>query len=166
MSGSRSVFAELDTVVQGTVHFGDDSVAEIEGRETVEFLCKDGEHRVFAGVYYTPRPMVNIVSLGQLDELDYDIHIGGGKLEICEPGGRLLARVERRSNRLYMLDVNVARREVCLSAHEEAVAKRWHARLGHVNMPVLRSMANQEGELCEVCMAGTQKRSHFPDRAA
>jgi hypothetical protein len=52
-----------------------------------------------------------------------------------------------------------------------------HARLGHVNMPVLRRMANQEvvrglpligavGELCEACMARKQKRSHFPDRAA
>jgi hypothetical protein len=57
------------------------------------------------------------------------------------------------------------------------VAKRWHTRLGHVNMQVLRRMANQEvvrglpligavGELCEACMAGKQKRSHFPDRAA
>jgi hypothetical protein len=163
--------------VQGTVRFGDDSVAEIEGRGTVEFLCKDGEHRVFVGVYYIPRLMANIISLGQLDELDYDIHIGGAKLEIREPGGRLLARVEQRPNRLYVLDVNVARREVCLSAREEAVAKRWHARLGHVNMPVLRRMANQEvvhglpligavGELCEACMVGKQKRSHFPDRAA
>jgi hypothetical protein len=120
--------------VQGTVRFGDDSVAEIEGRGTVEFLCKDGEHRVFAGVYYIPRLMANIVSLGQLIELDYDIHIGGGKLEIREPGGCLLARVERRPNRLYVLNVNVARREVCLSAREEVMAKHWHARLGHINM--------------------------------
>jgi hypothetical protein len=109
MSGSRSAFTELDTAVQGTIRFGDDSVAEIEGRGTVEFLCKDGEHRVFVGVYYIPRLMVNIVIPGQLDELDYDIHIGGGKLEIREPGGRLLARVEQRPNRLYVLDVNVAR---------------------------------------------------------
>jgi hypothetical protein len=156
MSGSRSAFAKLDTAVQGTVRFGNDSVTEIEGRGTVEFLCKDGEHRAFAGVYYIPRLTANIVSLGQLDELDYDIHIG------C-----LLARVERRPNRLYVLDVNVARREVCLSAREEAMVKRWHARLGHVNMQVLRRMANQEVVRgLPLIGAVEQKRSHFPNRAA
>jgi hypothetical protein len=56
--------------VQGTVRFGDDSVAEIEGRGTVEFLCKDGEHRVFARVYYIPKLMANIVSLGKLSTLE------------------------------------------------------------------------------------------------
>ncbi len=50
--GSRSAFAELDTAVQGTIHFGDDSVTEIEGRGTVELLYKDGEHRAFAGVLH------------------------------------------------------------------------------------------------------------------
>jgi hypothetical protein len=41
-----------------------------------------------------------------------------------------------------MLDINIARRAACLSARAEA--KRWHAQLGHVNLPVLRRMANQE----------------------
>jgi hypothetical protein len=31
MTGSRSAFADLDTVVSGSMRFGDDSVAEIEG---------------------------------------------------------------------------------------------------------------------------------------
>ncbi|WVZ58549.1 hypothetical protein U9M48_008815 [Paspalum notatum var. saurae] len=35
MTGSRAAFADLDTAVCGSVRFGDDSVAEIEGRRTV-----------------------------------------------------------------------------------------------------------------------------------
>jgi hypothetical protein len=65
-------------------------------------------------------------------------------MDICEPGGRLLARIKRKQSRLYVLDVNIARRAACLSAWTEAEARCWHARLGHVNMPVLRQMANQE----------------------
>jgi hypothetical protein len=35
MSGSRVAFTELNRAVHGTVRFGDDLVAEIEGRELV-----------------------------------------------------------------------------------------------------------------------------------
>jgi hypothetical protein len=50
MSGSLAAFAELDTTVRGTVRFGDDSMTEIKGRGVVEYLCKNGERRSFAGV--------------------------------------------------------------------------------------------------------------------
>jgi hypothetical protein len=172
MTGSRAAFADLDTAVCGTVRFGDDSVGEIEGRGTVLFSCKNGEHRSFSGVYYIPRLTANIVSLGQLEEADYDIHLRRGGMEIREPEGRLLARIPRASNRLYVLNVNVAR-PVCLAAHGEESAWRWHARLGHINMPVLRKTAREElvrglpaieqvDQLCEACLVGKQRRTAFP----
>jgi hypothetical protein len=36
----------------------------------------------------------------RLDEGGYQILIGGGELAIREPGGKLLARVDRTTNRL------------------------------------------------------------------
>jgi hypothetical protein len=87
MSGSRAAFADLDAVVCGTVQFSDDSVAQIEGCGSVLFVCKNREHRAFAGVYYIPRLTANIVSVGQLDEIGYDIHIKEGTMSIHEPGG-------------------------------------------------------------------------------
>jgi hypothetical protein len=144
MSGSLAAFAELDSTVRGIVRFGDDSMTEIEGRGVVEYLCKNGERCSFAGVYFIPRLTANIVSVGQLDEAGYEVHIRTGKMDIREPGGRLPAWIERKQSRLYVLDVNIARRATCLSARAEVEARRWHTRLGHVNMPVLRRMANQE----------------------
>jgi hypothetical protein len=73
-------------------------MAEIEGRGLVVFICKNGERRSFAGVYFTLRLMVNIVSVGQLDEASYDIHIKNARMDIREPGGWLLARVQRKEN--------------------------------------------------------------------
>ena len=55
MSGSRAAFTDLDTAVIGTVHFGDDSVARIEGCGIVLFAYKNGEQRSFSGVYYIPQ---------------------------------------------------------------------------------------------------------------
>jgi hypothetical protein len=46
MSGCRAAFMKIDTVVLGTVRFGDDSVARMEGRRTVVFVCKNSESRL------------------------------------------------------------------------------------------------------------------------
>jgi hypothetical protein len=43
MSGYRAVFTKINTTVLDTVCFGDDSVARIEGRGTVVFVCKNSE---------------------------------------------------------------------------------------------------------------------------
>jgi hypothetical protein len=95
-------------------------------------------------VYFIPRMTAKIICVRQLDEVGYDIHIKTGKMDIREPSGRLLARIERKQSRLYVLDVNIVRRAACLSARAEVKVRHWHTRLGHVNMPVLRSMANQD----------------------
>jgi hypothetical protein len=68
MTGSRGAFSDLNTTVTGLVRFGEGSVAQIEGSETVLFSLKNGEHRSFTGVYYLPQLTANIISFGQLDE--------------------------------------------------------------------------------------------------
>jgi hypothetical protein len=172
MSGARMAFAELDTAVRGSVSFGDGSVASIEGCGTVLFNCKNGEHRSFAGVYYIPRLTSNIISLGQLDEAGYKINIDNGILRIREQSRRLLARVPRRPDRLYVLDLDVAW-PVCLEARGKEETWRWHARMGHVNMKALRKLAREEmvrglpsieqvNKLCDACLAGKQRRNPFP----
>jgi hypothetical protein len=45
MTGSRVAFSELDTRMRGTVKFGDDLTADIEGHGKVEFACRNGEPR-------------------------------------------------------------------------------------------------------------------------
>jgi hypothetical protein len=50
----------------------------------------------------------NIVSVGQLYEARYDIHIKEEAMMIHEPNGWLLARIERARDRLYVLNVDIA----------------------------------------------------------
>jgi hypothetical protein len=164
MSGSQATFSKLDAAIRGTVRFGDDSVAEIEGRGVVVFRCKNGKQRSFAGVYFIPRLKANIISVGQLDEAGYDIHIKQGLMSVHEPNGQLLARIERGRSRLYVLSIMVARAE-CLAMRGDTEVQHWHARPGHVNMEVLRKMSKEElvrklpiigqlNERCTACMAG------------
>jgi hypothetical protein len=149
-------------------------MAQIERRRSVLFLCKKREHRSFDGVYYIPRLTANIMSVGQLDEMGYDVHIKGRVMSIHEPSGRQLAKIGHAKNRLYLLQVNITQ-PVCLAVRGEEIAWRWHARFGHIGMAALRRMAQEElvrglpaieevDRLCEACFAGKQKRSLFPDQ--
>jgi hypothetical protein len=67
MTGSRVAFQDLDTTVYGTIRFGDDSEAWIEGHGTVVFFCKGRERLSFVGLYFIPLLTTNILSIGQLD---------------------------------------------------------------------------------------------------
>jgi hypothetical protein len=109
------------------VQFGDDSAAEIEGCGKVEFLCKNGECRIFEGVYFIPKLTINIMSVSRLDEDGYQVLIGGGVLSIQEPGGKLLAKVQRMGSRLYLLIVTLLGSVTrCMTVKREAEAWRWH----------------------------------------
>ena len=82
MTGNRATFSELYNRVVGTVKFGDNSGVDIQGRGTVVFQCKNGEHKTLTDVYYIPRLRSIIVSIGQLDEHGCQVLIDGGVLRI------------------------------------------------------------------------------------
>ena len=132
MTGSWSVFVELNTGIAGTIKFGDGSVVTIEGKGTVLFAYKNGEHRRLDGVYYIPRLTTNIVSLGQMDEDGFKVDIESGILRLYDLQRQLLAKVHRSVSRLYYLDMNVVA-PVCLTARAGDVAWCWHERYGHLN---------------------------------
>jgi hypothetical protein len=98
----------------GIVKFGDGSVVHIEGMGTILFHCKNGEHWAFAGVYFIPRLTNNIMSVGQLDEMGFQLIIEGGVMRIRDVDCRLLAKLIRSPNHLYVLNVEVAA-PVCLA---------------------------------------------------
>lgn len=172
MTGCWEVFSDLDTGVTGTVKFGDDSVAQIEGCGTVLFNCKNGEHHALFNTYFIPRLTANIISCGQLDEVDCEILIKRGMMRVRDQQHRLLAKIHRGPGRLYVLDIVVAR-PVCLATRAEEDAWCWHSRFGHTNFAALRKMARdglirglpaltQVEQLCDACIAGKHRRAPFP----
>jgi hypothetical protein len=121
MTGSKEIFAKLDTQIYGTVKFGDGSITNIEGQGTIILTCKNGEHRALTGVYYIPRLKASILSIGQLDETGCRVNINGCILRIFNQHGVLLAKVARDNSRLYYLDLMVGR-SVCLATHASEAA--------------------------------------------
>jgi hypothetical protein len=118
MTGRGNVFFELDRAVQGTVKFGDGSVVNICGKGTIIFSGRHGEHKVLTGVYLIPRLKNSIISVGQMDEGGTHVLIEGGVLRVWDRRHRLLARVQRTENRMYRLELQVAR-PLCLTVHQD-----------------------------------------------
>ena len=63
------------------------------------------------------------MSVGQLDEVGYKIIVDDGVMTIREPGRKLLARIRRSANRLYVLNINVAQL-VALASRTQEEARR------------------------------------------
>ena len=124
------------------------------------------------GVFFIPSLRTNIISVGQLDEAGCIIYIKDGVMAIHDPSRRVLARMRRSTNRLYIsaLTVDALR---CLMAVGDDEAWRWHTRMGHLHFRAMRTMASKElvwgmpvidrvEEYCDGCTLGKQHRVPFP----
>jgi hypothetical protein len=50
-------------------------MVRIEGYRAIIFSTKSGEHHAFTSIYFIPKLKTNILSIGQLDEIGYEILI-------------------------------------------------------------------------------------------
>jgi hypothetical protein len=118
MTDQREFFTELDSSVRGSVKFGDAFGVEIKGDGSVVFTVASDEHRLLTEVYYIPALRNSIISLGQLDENGSRVEVKKGVMSIWDPSRRLLAKVHRSPNRLYILNVKVAQ-PCCLASRRD-----------------------------------------------
>jgi hypothetical protein len=150
-------------------------VVRIEGCSTVIFNCRNDEHPTFTGIYYILKLKANIISVGELDEVGYDVHIASGTMQNKDADGCLLAKIPHPHNQLYVLNNDIAQM-VCLLAQGVEEAWRWHARLSHLNFQVLKKMSNQDwacslpqinqvNQLCDGCLVSKHWRTSFSEQA-
>jgi hypothetical protein len=176
MTGRREFFTELDSDVRGSVKFGDASVMEIKGVGSVIFVAESGEHRLLTGVYYIPVLRNNIISLGQLGESSSLVEIKDRVMRIWDRHHRLLAKVTRGTNGLYVLNVQVAQ-PLCLAAHWDDEAWQWHKRFMYLHFEALKRLSAKgmvrglprldHVELfCDVCVLTKQMRLPFPQQSS
>jgi hypothetical protein len=140
MTGRREIFTELDSDVQGSVKFGDTSDVEIKGVGSVIFVVESSEHKLLTGVYYIPALRNSITSLGQLDESGSRVEIKDKVVRIWDRHRRLLAKVTRGTNQLYVLNVQVAQ-PLCLDTRRDDKAWQWHERFGHLHFEALKRLS-------------------------
>jgi hypothetical protein len=98
--------------------------------------------------------------------------IEDGFLRVRDRQRKLLVKVKREANRMYMLTARVTQ-PVCLAIHTGTdSAWTWHARFGHLNFDILHRLAKGDmvhglplvelvNQLCDTYLAGKQRRASF-----
>jgi hypothetical protein len=176
MTGQQEFFTELDSDVRGFVQFGDASGVKIKGVGSVIFAAESGEHRLLTGVYYIPALRNSIISLRQLDENGLRVEIKDEIMRIWDRHRRLLAKVTRGTNRLYVLNVQVAQ-PLCLAARRRHDAWQWHERFRHLHFEALKRLSakgmvrglpsfDHVEQFCDVCVLTKQRRLPFPQQSS
>jgi hypothetical protein len=140
MTGRRKFFTELDSDVWGSVKFEDASGVEIKSVGSVIFTAESGEHRLLTGVYYIPALRNSIISLGQLDESGSRVEINDGVMRIWDRHRRLLAKVTKDTNRLYVFNVWVAQL-LCLAAHRDDEVWQWHKCFRYLHFKAMKRVS-------------------------
>jgi hypothetical protein len=126
-------------------------------------------------VYYVPALRNSIISVGQLDENGSRVEIEDSMLRIWDRGHRLLAKVNRGSNYLYV-HVQVAH-PLCLATCRDDEAWRWHERFWHLHFEALKQLGKEEmvcgmpcvnhvEQLCDTYVMTKLKHWPFPRQAS
>ncbi|KAG6419222.1 hypothetical protein SASPL_121438 [Salvia splendens] len=146
MSGSRSLFKDLDEKQKGEVRLGDDKQVSIEGRGTVAIKTVQGDVKLMQDVQYVPNLAHSLLSVGQLMASGYSIMFDKKTCAIVDKNA--------------------------LVAKSDNETRLWHFRYGHLNVNSLRVLSQNEmvvglpkiGErvFCEGCVYGKQCRQPFP----
>jgi hypothetical protein len=176
MTGRREFFTELDSDDQGSVKFGDAFGMEIKGIGSVIFTTESDEHRLLTGVYYIPALRNSVISLGQLDESGSRVEIKDEVMRIWDHHRRLLAKLTRGINRLYVLNVQVAQ-PLCLAARWDDEVWQSHEHFGHLHFKALKRLNTKRmvrglpsfdhvEQFRDVCVLTKQRRLPFPQQSS
>jgi hypothetical protein len=172
VTGRREFFTELGSDVRGSIKFMDASDVEIKGVSFIIFAAESGEYRLLTGVYYILTLRNFVISLVQLDESSSRVEIKDGLMRIWDHHHRLLAKVTRDTNQLYVLNVHVAQ-PLYLVARRDDEAWQWHEHFGHLHFEALERLSakgmvrgllnfDHVEQFCDIYVLMKQRRLPFP----
>ena len=107
---------ELDESANNQTSFGDSSKILVKEKGKVLIRQKDGSYQLIYIVYYALAMKDNLLTLGQLLEKRYIIHMENCCLCIRDQKKMLIAKVQMMKNWMFLLNIQVDN-AMCLNAN-------------------------------------------------
>ena len=143
MCGYKNMFTELDESVNRHVSFGDSSKVDVKGKDKIFIQLKDGSHKFISNIYYIPEMKNNILSLGQLLEKGYDMHMKNRSLFLRDQKNNLIVHVQMTKNRTFMLNIKHVDTK-CLNASVKDCLWLWDLRFDHLHFGGLKQLSSKK----------------------
>ena len=126
-------FCTYKPISEGSVFMGNDHALEIAGIGAVKIKMFDGSIHTIQGVRHVKGLKKNLLSIGQLDDLECKTHIEGGVLKVVK-GALVVIKAEKIGVNLYMLLGDTLQEADALVASDglEELTMIWHRKLGHM----------------------------------
>ena len=171
MTGTRTLFKELDESQKSEVHFGDDRLVKVEGKGTISINTSQGNVKLLHNVQFVPELSHNLLSVGQLMEDGYFLLFDDGVCSVYDKNsGQHIVSIPKRQNKMFPLQVSDKKNCAFNVKHTES--NLWHLRYGHLNVGGLKLLARNnmviglpviDGiDFCEGCVYGKQTKYSFP----
>jgi len=113
--GHREWFVNIDDKVKSKIKFANNSSVIAEGIANVMIQRKDGQHSFINDVLYVPNMKNNLLSLRQLLENGYSMHMEDSQLKMFDSNGRLILKVPLSRNRTFKIGIQITEFQ-CLAA--------------------------------------------------
>jgi hypothetical protein len=169
MCPNKDWFCDFENVNGGQVLMGNHMACQVKGIGTITLRVKDNNVLVLEKTRYVPDLQRNLISLGVLDDLNYDIMINAGYIKILR-NSHLIVEAPKRHG-LYILQTqNIFDSTSAALSVSNDKSQIWHKRLGHISDKGLQILKKQGAfgndnieklSFCDYCILGKHNRLPF-----
>ncbi|XP_010277694.1 PREDICTED: uncharacterized protein LOC104612075 [Nelumbo nucifera] len=123
MSGTKSLFKELDKSQKSEVRLGDNKQMQVEGKCTIAIKTSQGNVKLLHDVQYIPNLAHNLLSVGQLIDGGYSILFDDGCCSVQDKKtGHIIVSIPMAQNKMFRLKVSEVRNYTLIARAIDAKA--------------------------------------------
>jgi hypothetical protein len=144
MTSHREWLINFNSSSKTKIKFADNRTIPAEGVGDVLITGKKGNQALITGVLYVPAMKTNLLSMGQLLEKGFIMHLEDRQMEVFDAKHNTILRAPLSQNRTFQVKISPNESHCLASVKISDQAWLWHLRYGHLNFNSLNYMKNNE----------------------
>lgn len=137
MSIIKEFFTRLDESQQANITFSDLSICLIKVKSDIEL--QNGKELCISNVNYVPNIKSNLLCIGQLLEIGYDIKMSDLTISLLDKNSRLITHMKKTKNKMLSLKHSIMESR-CMKVTTLDPSTLWYLRYEPVNFEELEMM--------------------------